>query len=362
MNEKLYQFFIDILNTPSPTGNEGVLSQKFANFVTPFVDEVSSDAMGNVIAHKKGNPAKKLMIEAHADEIGLMVTYIDKHGYLYFKPLGGIDANILPGIQVTVHGQQGPVTGIIGKKPIHLLTPTEREKPMKMEDMWIDISAKDKAEAEEMVEIGSPVTFRTPVVEMKNGLIGSKSTDDKAGIAVVAGVAQQLFEQNAASDFDLYFVAAVQEEIGTRGAQTASQGIHPQFGIAIDVTHATDYPGVPSEKFGDFKMGKGAVIATGPNICSKMIQTMKAAAKEQGIAYQNEAIPRATSTDARTIQLAHEGVLTSLISIPCRYMHTPNEIVSTKDIQSAIDLISELCKSDLDYEACKPIHNSVVKG
>lgn len=360
MNEKLYQFFLELLNTPSPSGYEGKLMRKFREFIFPYVDEITTDAMGNLIAHKIGNPDKSLMIEAHADEIGLMVTYINKNGYLYFKPLGGVDANILPGIQVTVHGPKGPVAGIIGKKPIHLLTPAEREKPSKIEDLWIDISAEDKEAAEALVEIGSPVTFRTPLVEMSNGLIASKSLDDKAGLAVVAGVAQQLFEQHADSDLDLYFVAAVQEELGTRGVQPAAQSIHPKLGIAIDVTHATDYPGVPAEKFGEFKMNMGAVIATGPNINWKLSKSLKDIAKENSIAFQSEAIPRATSTDARTIQLVHEGVLTGLVSIPCRYMHTPNEIVSTNDIQSAIDMLTEFCKTDIDIDEYLPINNDMI--
>ncbi|MCQ2192148.1 MAG: M42 family metallopeptidase [Paludibacteraceae bacterium] len=361
MNEKLYKFFIELLNTPSPSGYEGLLMNKFRDFMMPYVDEITTDAMGNLIAHKKGNPEKRVMIESHADEIGLMVTYIDKKGYLYFKPLGGIDANILPGIQVTVHGPNGPVVGIIGKKPIHLFTPTEREKPMKMEDMWIDISAENKEKAEEMVEIGSPVTFRTPVVEMSNGLIASKSLDDKAGLTVVAGVAQQLAENGIETDMDLYFVAAVQEELGTRGVQPAAYGINPLIGIALDVTHATDYPGVPAEKFGDFKMNGGAVVATGPNICYKLSKTLKEISKQKGIKCQSEAIPRATSTDARTIQLVHEGVLTGLVSIPCRYMHTPNEVVSTNDIQSAIDMISEFCKQDVSMEEYAPLNNIIIK-
>lgn len=361
MNDKLEAFFSELLDTPSPSGYEGKLMRTFREFIFPYVDEVTSDAMGNVIAHKIGNPEKSLMIEAHADEIGLMVTHIDKNGFLYFKPLGGVDPNILPGIQVTVHGPKGPVPGIIGKKPIHLLTATEREKPSKIEDLWIDISAEDKQQAEESVEVGSPVTFRTPAIELNNGLTASKSLDDKCGLVVVAGVAQQLFEQKADTDLDLYFVASVQEEIGTRGAQTAAQSIHPKLGIAIDVTHATDYPGVTAEKFGDFKINKGAVIAMGPNINWKLCKSLKETATENNIAFQSEAIPRATSTDARTIQLVHEGVLTALVSIPCRYMHTPNEIVSRHDIQSAIDIITEYCKNDIDVDEYLPINNDLIQ-
>lgn len=360
MNEKLYQFFLEMLETPSPSGYEGKLMRKFREFIFPYVDEITTDAMGNVIAHKIGNPAKSLMIEAHADEIGLMVTYINKDGYLYFKPLGGVDANLLPGMQVTVHGPKGPVTGVIGKKPIHLLTQAEREKVSKVEDLWIDIAAESREAAEKLAEVGSPVTFRTPVVEMANGLIASKSLDDKAGLAVVAGVAQQLYEQHADSDLDLYFVAAVQEELGTRGVQPAAQSIHPKLGIAIDVTHATDYPGVSAEKFGEFKMNMGAVVASGPNINWKLGKTLKDIAKEGGIAIQSEAIPRATSTDARSIQLVHEGVLTGLVSIPCRYMHTPNEIVSANDVQSAIDLLTEFCKQDIDVDEFLPINNDLI--
>lgn len=355
MNETLKDFLLDILDTPSPSGCEANLGIKFMRFCKPFVDEVYADSMGNVVAHKKGNPSKKVMIEAHTDEVGLMVTYIDKNGYLFFKTIGGVDANILPGMQVIVHGLKGPMVGVIGRKPIHLLTAKEREVVVKLEDLWIDIGVKDKAEAEQYVRVGTPATYNTVNSLAPNNYVFAKSLDDKSGLTVVAGVAQMLASQSADTDYDLYFVGSTQEEIGTRGAQVIAQQIQPDIAISLDVTHATDYPGVAATRFGEFNMGKGVVIPFGPNLNQKLNELYISLAQKNDIPYQIEAIPRATATDARTIQLTGKGVVTSLLSIPCRYMHTPNEVVCLDDIQSAISLITEFCKTKTEPKSLFPI-------
>lgn len=356
MNENLKEFFFDILDTPSPSGHEAKLGKKFAAFMKPFVDEVFADSMGNVVAHKKGDPSKSLIVEAHSDEIGLMVTYVDNNGYLFFKPIGGVDPNILPGTQISVHCIDGEVRlGVIGRKPIHLLTAKEREVVVKLEDLWVDMGFKTKEEANQFVRVGTPMTFNVKPVILPNGYVTSKSLDDKAGIAVVAGVAQKICEDKIDTDLDIYFVASTQEEIGTRGAQVVSQRIQPKMDISLDVTHAIDYPGVTAAKFGDISMGEGVVIPYGPNLNQKLNDLYIKIAGEKNIPYQLEAIPRATSTNARTIQLAGEGVVTSLLSIPCRYMHTQTEMISLDDVDSAANLISSFCACNIDPEDFFPL-------
>lgn len=337
MDQKIKEALYESLQMASPSGSEEQVTSLFAKVISPFVDEVYTDVNGNCIAHKKGS-GQKVMLMAHADEIGLMISYIDDRGFLYFKEIGGIDTNILPTQHVTIMGQNGPIKGIIGRKPIHLQEKSENGKQLNPEDLWIDIAAKDKADAEGKVQIGSVATFQGPPSQLSDTLLLSKSLDDKIGLAVLMGLAQNL--QSQQTDKDIYLVASVQEELGARGAQMVTEAILPDVGIAIDVTHATDYPTMSLAKDGDISLGKGAVIPMGPNMSKGINQTLIDLAKAHGIPYQIEAIARPTGTDAREIQVAGTGIQTGLISIPCRYMHTPSEVVSLADADSAIALLT----------------------
>jgi endoglucanase len=326
-----------MLLTASPSGSEEQITALFAEQLRPFVDEVTTDVNGNCIVHKQGT-GQKVMFMAHADEIGLMISYIDDRGFLYFKEIGGIDTNILPGQRVNIIGQQGIVTGVIGKKPIHLQDKSENTKQLEPEDLWIDIAAKDKSDAQSKVQIGDVATLQGNPVQLNDTLLMSRSLDDKIGLAVLMGLAQNL--QSLHTDKDIYLVASVQEELGARGAKMITEAISPDIGIAIDVTHATDYPTMSPAKDGDISLGKGAVIPIGPNMSKGINQQLISLAKSNGIPYQIEAIARPTGTDAREIQVAGTGIRTGLISIPCRYMHTPSEVVSLADADSAIALLS----------------------
>lgn len=344
MTQALKNILFRVLQTSSPSGSEEQVNELFASFVSPYVDSVSTDVLGNCIAHRAGN-GPKVLIMAHADEVGLMIHYIDDNGYLYFKEIGGIDTHLLPGRRVSIQGINGPVIGIIGKKPIHLQSKSDSEKDLNPEDLWIDIAAKDKDEASSIVEIGSIATFISAPAEVRNNIIVSKSLDDKIGIAILIGIAQSLPKTSC----DLYLVASAQEELGARGAQPAAAAIRPDIGIAIDVTHATDYPTMSAAKDGDIILGKGVVISVGPNMNKEIASRFKNLASRHHIAYQLEPIARPTGTDARMIQVAGAGVKTGLLSIPCRYMHTPNEMVSLFDAECAITLISEYLISIDNY-------------
>lgn len=326
----------------SPSGSEELITGFFANQVCPYVDEVWTDANGNCIAHKKGM-GPKIMFMAHADEVGLMISFIDDRGFLYFNQIGGIDTNILPGLRVIIQGKQGPVTGIIGKKPIHLQSKEESGKALSPEDLWIDIAAIDKADALSKVQIGSVATYESNIQHLPNNMILSKSLDDKIGLAVLMGLARNL--QSITTDKDIYLVASVQEELGARGAQMVSEAILPEIGIAIDVTHATDYPSMSPTADGDIRLGKGVVIPLGPNMTKGINQQLTAIADVCQIPYQVEAIAKPTGTDARMIQVAGQGIKTGLVSIPCRYMHTPGEMVSLTDADYAISLLTEYIKN-----------------
>ena len=338
MDNNTKEILLELLQMKCPSGNEEQVTDLFVRTISPFVDEITTDANGNSIAHRKGN-GKKVVLMAHADEVGLLISYIDNNGFLYFKEVGGIDTNLLLGQRVAISGKKGIVTGIIGKKPIHLQDKKDGNREFMPEDLWIDIAAKDKADAMEKVQLGSIACYISKPLMMSDTIIASKSLDDRIGIAVLIGVAKNLKDKK--SDYDIYFVASTQEELGARGAQTATETIMPEIGIAIDVTHATDYPTTSPIKDGDISLGKGVVIPLGPNMNKTLSQSFIDIADTNNISYQIEVIAKPTGTDARMIQVAGSGVTTGLLSIPCRYMHTPNEIVSLADADNAVTLLSE---------------------
>lgn len=337
----------DLLMTPSPSGSEQPIIKKMAMFLKDYIDELTIDNYGNLIAFKYGaNSNKKLMLAAHADEVGMMVTHIDNNGFLSFQEIGGIDTNLLPGQRVEIHNHQGVVTGIIGKKPIHLQDRDAKAKDYDAEDLWIDIAAKDKEEAESKVEVGDYITYQTQPVVLQHDVWTSKALDDKVGLLTLVEVAKALDGKQPA--MDVYFVASVQEELGARGIRTAALGINPDYGIAIDVTHATDYPTCSPQKSGEIKVGNGIVIAKGPNIDKTIGRKLIDLAKQQNIKYQIEPIARPTGTDANFMQVSGTGVKTALLSIPCRYMHSPNEIVSLVDVNEGVRLLTHFCDVELD--------------
>ena len=345
MDKWLLDILTQSLLTPSPSGSEERVTALFADAIRPYVDEITTDPNGNCIARRKGKKGPKVMLMAHADEIGLIISYIDDRGFLYFNQIGGIDTNILPGLRVIIQGKNGPVTGIIGKKPIHLQNEKEAGKPLSPEDLWIDIAATGKTDALTKVQVGDVATFEPNANRITNDRIISKSLDDKIGLITLIGVAKALKDSN--TDKDVYFVASVQEELGARGAQMVSEAILPDIGIAIDVTHATDYPSMSPTADGDIQLGKGPVIPLGPNMTKGINQSLTAIAEAHKIPYQVEAIAKPTGTDARMIQVAGYGIKTGLISIPCRYMHTPGEMVSLSDTDNTIILLTEYLKRDI---------------
>ncbi|GJG69150.1 hydrolase [Prevotella lacticifex] len=335
---------LDILAIPSPSGNEQLLTKKFADFVAPMVDRVTVDTIGNVIAYRKGNGSgKRVMIVAHADEVAMMVTYIDDNGFVHFQEVGAVDTNILPEQIVEIHHVGKTVAGVIGKKPLHLQEKSEYAKDWATEELWIDLGVKSKAEAEKLVEVGDYITYKTQPFFLQSNNIVSKSLDDKSGLAVMMEVAQCLKDESV--DDDIYFVASVQEELGARGAQVAAQSIKPDIAIAVDTTHAVDYPSVSPERIGDISLGKGVVVTKGPNIDLSLAQQLTKIARESDINFQLQAISHQTGSDINPIQLVEAGVKTALLSIPLRYMHSPNEVACLEDMMSAGELLKKFCMS-----------------
>jgi endoglucanase len=339
MDSKALQFLKDLLAAPSPSGYEQPAQEVVRQYARTFADQVTTDVHGNVIVGKNTGAPLRVMLAGHCDQIGLVITHIDDKGFLYFLPIGGWDPQQLLGQRMTVWTKSGPVPGVIARKPIHLLDADERTKVVKLQEMWLDIGARDKADAASLVTIGDPVTLELGYQELRNGLANAPGMDNITGVWVVIEALRRAVEKPLPCA--LYAVSTVQEEIGLRGAHTSAFGIDPFIGIAVDVTHASDYPTIDQRQEGDVRLGAGPVIDRGPNFNPRLFDRLVATATAAGIPYQIAAHGRGTGTDANPIQLTRAGVVTGLVSIPNRYMHSAVETIALDDIDRAADLLAE---------------------
>jgi endoglucanase len=297
-----------------------------------------TDVHGNVIAARNVQAPLRVMLAGHCDQIGLVVQYIDDDGFIHVSTVGGWDPQVLIGQRLTVWSAQGPIPGIIARKPIHLLNEEERKQVPKIRDLWLDIGAKNKDEVLQIVRVGDPITLELRFQELQNGRAVSAAMDDKTGLWVVIEALRRV--DRSKLQVAAYAVSTVQEEIGLRGAQTSSFSVDPHAGIAVDVTHATDCPTIEKKEEGDIRLGLGPVIYRGPNMNHKVVQRLLDAADRHVIPYQLGASGRATPTDANAIQVNRAGVAAALVSIPNRYMHSPVEMISLDDIDHAANLLA----------------------
>ncbi len=345
LHDRSHALLRELLETPSPSGYEQPIQAVVRQWATEFADEVTTDRHGNVIAARfprdHGSGAMKIMLAGHCDQIGLLVQHIDNEGFLYVQPIGGWDMQILLGQQLTVWTRQGPVPGVIARKATHLLTPEERSKVPQFTEVWLDIGAKDRADAESIVRHGDPVTLSLSYRPMRNQLAASAGMDDKVGLWTVLEALRLLKDRDLKAA--VYCVSTVQEEIGLRGAITSTYGIHPGVGLAVDVCHATDTPGADKKQVGDIRLGGGPVLFRGANINPRVLDQLAVCAETNRIPVQLRGVARATGTDANAMQISREGVATGLIGIPNRYMHTPVEMVHLEDLEHAAQLLAEFC-------------------
>jgi len=341
MERSALDFLKKLIETPSPSGFEQPAQKLVRDRLKDVADEVRTDVHGNVIAVKNPEAPLRVMLAGHCDEIGLMITHIGEHGddkgYLFFASIGGIDPAILAGQRVEIHDPRGRVEGVIGKKAIHLMEPEERGKPSKIREYWIDIGAKDLKDALKAVAVGDPITLSRRFFELRNGLVSGRGFDDRVGAWTVVETMRRI--RNVKLNCGVYGVSSVQEEIGLRGAKTAAFGIEPHAGIAIDVGFASDYPGADKKQIGDTALGKGPILHRGANINPVLATLMEKSARAARIPFQMQAAPGATGTDANAIQVNRAGVAAALMGIPNRYMHTPVEVCSLKDLDNGVDLL-----------------------
>ncbi len=339
MRKESYAFLKQLLATPSPSGFEEEIQKVCADYVAPYADAVYKDRHGNQYHVKNKDADLRIMLAGHVDEIGLMVNTIDDNGFVGFVPIGGVDAATLPGQRVHVHGAKKTVPGVIGRKAIHLTPQQDRKKFTEIHQMWIDLGARDKSDAERIAAVGDPITIDQGFIELRDHKVVARALDDRIGAFVCIEAMRLLAKRKL--NVAVYCVTTVQEEIGLRGATTSAYGCHPHAGLAVDVAWATDHPNGEGERYGFTGINQGPILDRGPNINPVVREGLLAVAAKKKIAVQHRASPRGTGTDANAMQLSRGGVATATVGVPNRYMHTPVELVSLKDVEACGQLIAE---------------------
>jgi endoglucanase len=332
-------FLKRLLDTPGPSGFEAAPARVWREEVQRFADSVTADVHGNSVAaiNAKGKP--RLMLAGHIDEIGLQITHIDDEGYLFFGAIGGWDSQVLVGQRAVILGRNGPVHGAIGKQAVHLMKREDMDRVSKITDLWIDIGAANKVEALERVRVGDAGVLDALVREFPNGRIVSRSIDNRIGAYVVAE-ALRLLSSERPKHAGVFAVATTREEIAWSGggARTSAVEIDPQVALVVDVTHATDYPGAEKKRTGEHKLGAGPVLTRGSAVNHAVFDILVECAEAEQIPYTIQAAPHDTGTDADAIYNALRGIPTGLVSVPNRYMHSPNEMVAVEDLDRAARL------------------------
>ena len=339
MKKKKLTFLKKLLNSHSPSGYEDAARAIWRAEMKEIADRVYGDTHGNSIAVVNPKAPLRVMLAGHIDEIGFQVQYICPDGYIYFTPIGGgFDTKNIPGRRVIIHTANGPLKGVTGKLAHYYMKAEDRNKSPEFSDLWIDTGIHDGKHVKKMVSIGDPVTYADGFEQMGPTTCISRGVDDRIGAFVVGEVLRYL--QNKSFFPAVFSVATVQEEIGCRGAITSAYGINPHIAFAVDVTFG-GAPDIDKKRSGNLILGKGPVVARGPNINPKLLALIVKTARAKKIPVQIDAVAGPTFTDASVIQLSRAGVATALVSIPTRYLHSPVELFDTRDVENAVQLIAE---------------------
>lgn len=344
MRSESLEFFREIVNTPSPSGYEERAAEVYRGYTGRYADRLHTDVHGNVWAVANPDATMKVMLAGHMDEIGFIVHYIGDDGLLFFLGIGGHDSAIPIGQRVWVHGKER-VAGVIGRKAIHLLDEEERKKKPQLHDLWIDIGASSRAEAEAVLSIGDVVTYQVEYQPLLGDRATARGFDNKMGSFIVAEALRLLREDGGLDPgVGVYAVATVQEEIGLRGARTSAYGIGAQSGLAVDVNHATDYPTVSKTRHGQLDLGKGPSVMRGANANPVVFRMICDACREEAIPYQVDVAAGGTGTDGNAMQLNQSGMAVGIVGVPLRYMHTPCELLSLTDVENCARLMAAYCR------------------
>ena len=351
MRPESLDFLKAIVDVPSPSGFEEHAAVVYRDY-TGFADKIVTDVHGNVAAILNPDAPMKIMLAGHMDEIGFLIHYISDEGLLYFSGIGGHDSAIAIGQLVWVHGKER-VPGVIGRKAIHLLEDEERKRKPELKDMWIDIGASSRAEAEAVVSLGDPITYQWEFQPLMGDRAVARGFDNKMGSFIVAEALRLLKEDSGLDpNVGVYAVATVQEEIGLRGARTSAFWIEAQSGLAVDVNHAIDYPTVSKTRHGQLDVGKGPSVMRGANANPIVFDLIREAAAREEIPYQVDVAPGGTGTDGNAMQLNRGGMAVGILGVPLRYMHTPCELLSLTDVENCARLMAAYCRTirpDTDF-------------
>jgi len=343
--KKAQKFLYEYVNNTSPTGFESPGQKSWLKYIEPFVDEWNIDSYGT--AYATINPGKEfsVVIEAHADEISWFVNHISDKGMIGVIRNGGSDHMIAPSKRVHIHTENGPVEGVFGWPAIHLRKASEENKKLKLENIFIDVGAKNREEVTNMgIHVGSVITFQDDLICLNDKYYTGKSLDNKIGGFVIAQVARLIKEKKIKIPYTLHVVNAVQEEVGLRGAGMIAARLKPDAAIVTDVTHDTSTPLINSEREGDIQCGKGPVLAYAPSTHYRLLDKVIEAAKKSKIDFQRSAYSRATGTDTDAFAYSQMGIPSVLISMPLKYMHTTVEMCDKNDVESLVKLIFETLK------------------
>jgi endoglucanase len=334
MKTASYHFLKQLLETPSPSGFEVRGQKVWSDYVTAFADEVASDAYGNCFAVLNPGGSPKLLLGGHSDEIGFMVNYINDDGFIFFQSIGGSDPALARGQRVAVHGREGSVPGVTGQLAVHMQEPDDRKKVPDLHQMFIDIGARSKKEAEKRVRVGDPVTYDYGVVRLENNRIAARGCDNRVGTFAAAEGLRHASAKRDKLKACVVAVSTIQEENGLYGASMAGFSVHPDVALVVDVTHATDIPLCNKQKQGDVHLGKGPVVSIGSSNHPVVNARIEAVAKKAKIEIQFEANPRFTGTDADAIFRQRGGIPCASLGLPNRYMHSPVEVIELSDLDA----------------------------
>jgi len=344
MDRRARRFFEELLRTLGPSGHEGPVQDLWRSYVNQEVGKVQRDVHGNQFATLQGRSERSILLAGHADEIGLIVHYIDEDGFLFVRAIGGVDVSILPSQRVTISTTGGHVRGVIGKRAHHLRDKNQEEKSPRLEDLFVDIGATTRAEAQERIEIGDPLVFGHEFETLGGEFATARNFDNRIGCYIVAEALRALAGKKAHPGFTIHGISTVQEETGLMGAGNIAHQLKPSAAVVIDVTHDTHHPGVRRQKHGDVRCGGGPVLTRGVRTNRILFEKLRATAIRAKLPYQVEIDTGFTHTDADPISSQLEGIPVALISIPCRYMHTSCEVIHLGDLQGAVDLLVALAR------------------
>ncbi len=342
MNDDQFDFLQHLVQTTGPSGYEAEAQSVWRERIQTAAERVETDALGNCIALLNPTGRPRVLIDAHIDEIGFLIKYIDDSGFLYFNSIGGFDPSTLAGNRVQIMGKNGPVNGVIGRKPVHILEAEERKKSPELKSMWIDIGVANRAEAESLVAVGDAGGRAHGLSRMRGNIITANSLDDRVGCYVMAETFRSLSEGSTSSA--VYASSSVQEEIGLRGARVSSYTADAEIGIALEVTWTSDHPHAPKTELGDSKIGAGPVIFRGANTNPRVVERLVQAAQSEGAPYQIDVYAGGSPTDGNIMQMSRSGMAVGIMSIPTRYLHTASELCLLDDIDAAVTILTRFVR------------------